>query len=72
MYRGVGGTYTFQTNVPLLGDVQANVPMDAMMAEAYQSAKKEMYKDLPLLAAGAFALVVAGVVIGNLLVGERR
>lgn len=68
----LGGTYTFRTNVPVVGDVQATIPMDDIVAEAYQSAKREIYKDLPLVVTGAFALVVAGVVVGNLLVGERR
>jgi tetrahydromethanopterin S-methyltransferase subunit C len=68
---GLGGTYTIGTNVPLLGNVEATVPMSAVVEDAYSEFKAQATRDLPYVALGVFGLVVAGVIVGNLLVPPR-
>lgn len=70
-HAGLGGTYIIGTNVPLLGDIQATVPMSAVVEEAYAEFKVQATRDLPYVALGVFGLVVAGVIVGNLLVPPR-
>jgi NAD(P)H-hydrate repair Nnr-like enzyme with NAD(P)H-hydrate epimerase domain len=74
--RALAGTYSFATNVPLLGTVQVEVPVEEMMAEASpalaEAVRKEAKRAAPWLLAVGLGLTVTGAVIANLLVGRRR
>jgi hypothetical protein len=74
--RGLAGTYSFRTNVPLLGTVQVDVPVEELVAEASpalaQAVRKEVKRAAPWLIAAGLGLTVTGAVIANLLVGRRR
>ncbi len=61
---GVGGVYTIGTDVPLLGDFQVSIPVDAMTREAIVTAKAESRKYAPALVGGAFLLGVTSVLSG--------
>jgi len=45
---GLGKLYTFKTNVPLLGDVRADVPIEQMTIDATDTALIAMERKLPL------------------------
>jgi hypothetical protein len=66
MYYGISGTY--DVTLPIYGQTSIDLDTEAMVSDSYVYFKKEIYKDLPLMLVGGFALVVLGVVTANVLV----
>jgi len=61
---GVGGVYTIGTDVPLLGDIRADIPVEAITLEALTAAKVQALRAAPVIIGGAFVLGVASALSG--------
>lgn len=63
---GLGKVYTIGTNVPILGTVQADIPVEQMASDALEAAKQAMsawFVRNWMLIAGATVVVVGGTML---------
>jgi hypothetical protein len=65
VYRGFGSIFTIGTNLPLLPEVQLDVPVEEMADRAVRS-------QMPMIAGLALVAAFVGSVAANLIVPGRR
>lgn len=70
---GLGKVYTIGTNVPLIGNLRADVPIEEMTQDAMVVVKEEAKAQLPWIIAGGVVLVMGSMaVVGAFMFGKTR
>jgi hypothetical protein len=69
----LGKVYMIGTNVPLIGTVQADIPIEDMTRDAMVVVGEEAKKTLPwVIAGGALVVMVSMAIVGAFVLGKRR
>jgi hypothetical protein len=74
MYRpvGLGKLYTIGTDVPLVGAIQADIPIEAMTLDALAVVKDEARGTIPWIALGLAGVTIVSVAVaGAFFLGRR-
>lgn len=72
MYRSLGNTYTIGTSIPLMPEVQVDVPVTQMANEAAPALAEAWRREIPWILVASLAVAFVGCAAANWIVPGRR